>query len=170
MHTISFFEHVSIDKNCISSCVSSMRKLKDIPPLEMVEMFVTIFCCLKDTSNSTQTLLDDFRSCNGYLFVTEFLLKVENQVNVISDEDEKTLTEEALRNMILLIASMVLYGYMILKATGPIDISPYQENDFVIPQPVSKGNGSVRNIAAFQVLQTVFIRVIYIFLEQLTMV
>ncbi|EDV25542.1 uncharacterized protein TRIADDRAFT_23507 [Trichoplax adhaerens] len=146
------------NKNCISVCVNSMRKLKDVPPLEMVEMFVTIFCCLKDTSNATQTLLDDFRTCNGYLFVTEFLLKVESQLNSISDQSEKQLTEEALRNMILLIASMVLYGYMILKASGPLDISPYQEKDFVIPQPTSKGNVSVRNIAAFQVLQTVFIR------------
>jgi WD repeat and FYVE domain-containing protein 3 len=47
----------------------------DLSPLELVEMFVTVFCLLKDSSDVTQTLLDDFRSCQGYNFLTDFLLR-----------------------------------------------------------------------------------------------
>ena len=47
----------------------------ELLPLEMVEMFATVFCLLKDSAEVTQTLLDDFRSCQGYNFLVEFLLK-----------------------------------------------------------------------------------------------
>lgn len=43
--------------------------------LQVVEMFVAVFCFLKDSSEVSQLLLDDFRSCQGYLFLSEFLLK-----------------------------------------------------------------------------------------------
>ena len=49
----------------------------ELAPLEMVEMLVTIFCFLKDSSAASQTLLDDFKSCQGYIFLSEFLLKLE---------------------------------------------------------------------------------------------
>ena len=49
----------------------------DLAPLEIVEMLVTIFCFLKDSSATSQTLLDDFKSCQGYIFLSEFLLKLE---------------------------------------------------------------------------------------------
>ena len=49
----------------------------DLAPLEIVEMLVTIFCFLKDSSTASQTLLDDFKSCQGYIFLSEFLLKLE---------------------------------------------------------------------------------------------
>ncbi|KAH9634486.1 hypothetical protein HF086_005479 [Spodoptera exigua] len=45
----------------------------------VVEMFVAVFCFLKDSSEVSQLLLDDFRSCQGYLFLSEFLLKHERQ-------------------------------------------------------------------------------------------
>lgn len=38
-------------------------------------MFVAVFCFLKDSSDVSQLLLDDFRACQGYLFLSEFLLK-----------------------------------------------------------------------------------------------
>ncbi len=57
-------------------CVDNMKKASpDLSPLELVEMFVTVFCLLKDSSDVTQTLLDDFRSCQGYNFLTDFLLR-----------------------------------------------------------------------------------------------
>ena len=60
-------------------CVENMQRGAggDITPLEIVEMFVTIFCFLKDSSSASQTLLDDFKSCQGYVFLSEFLLKLE---------------------------------------------------------------------------------------------
>ena len=51
------------------------KALSDLTPLELVEMFATIFCLLKDSSDATPTLLDDFRLSQGYTFITDFLLR-----------------------------------------------------------------------------------------------
>jgi len=52
-----------------------MQRVQELLPIELVEMFVTVFCFLKDSSDVSQVLLDDFRAANGYIFLTEFLLK-----------------------------------------------------------------------------------------------
>ena len=62
-------------KGCLSLCLENMNKNSNASPLETVEMFVTVFCFLKDSSQSTETLQEDFRTCQGYIFLTEFLLK-----------------------------------------------------------------------------------------------
>lgn len=51
------------------------KAASDLQPLEMVEMFATVFCLLKDSADVTQSLLDDFRTCQAYNFLSEFLLK-----------------------------------------------------------------------------------------------
>ena len=65
-------------KGCINLCIENMQKSlesPDVKPLEVVEMFVTVFCFLKDSSQNSETLLEDFRTCQGYIFLSEFLLK-----------------------------------------------------------------------------------------------
>jgi hypothetical protein len=52
-----------------------MKRGQDLSPLEIVEMFVAVFCFLKDSSEVSQTLLEDFRTCQGYTFLSDFLLK-----------------------------------------------------------------------------------------------
>lgn len=56
-------------------CVDNMQRLPQLNPLEVVEMFVTVFCFLKDSSQVSQILLDDFKASQGYLFLSDFLLK-----------------------------------------------------------------------------------------------
>lgn len=56
-------------------CIDNMKRVPELAPLELVEMFVTIFCFLKDASEVSSTLLDDFRQAQGYLFLAEFLLR-----------------------------------------------------------------------------------------------
>ena len=56
-------------------CVDNMQRVQELSPIELVEMFVTVFCFLKDSSEVSQILLDDFRSCQGYVFLTDFLLR-----------------------------------------------------------------------------------------------
>ena len=69
-------------KGCISLCVENMQKASaELSPLELVEMFVTVFCLLKDSCDVTQTILDDFRTCQGYNFLTDFLLRYTIQIN-----------------------------------------------------------------------------------------
>lgn len=64
------------DKACIAMCIDNMLRTNDLTPIELVEMFVTVFCFLKDSSDVSQVLLDDFRAANGYIFLSEFLIKL----------------------------------------------------------------------------------------------
>ncbi len=42
------------NKGCIGFCVRNIKLAVDQPPLELVEIFATIFCCLKDSSDFSQ--------------------------------------------------------------------------------------------------------------------
>lgn len=65
----------------------------ELSPLELVEAFVTIFCFLKDSSADTDTLLEDFRTCQGYAFLTEFLLRLEQEQSEGDDAAKKSSSE-----------------------------------------------------------------------------
>ena len=100
--------------------------------MELVEMLVTLFCCLKDSISISTALMDDFRSCHGYLFLTEFLLMLGNMM----DEEPR----EACRNVILCLTNLVMAGHLELtpsQSTG----APYQDHDFQLPKP--SGNGKI---------------------------
>ena len=142
------------NKTCVAMCVENMQRGAggDITPLEIVEMFVTIFCFLKDSSSASQTLLDDFKSCQGYVFLSEFLLKLE--------QDDQPEASEAIRNLVLLVASLTFCGHTELPMTSVHtsgQSSLYQLPDFEMPAPENRGS-TVRNIHAFQVLQSVFLK------------
>ena len=63
------------DKGCVRHCLENMQRVQELSPLELVEMFVTCFCFLKDSSEVSQVLLDDFRAAQGYVYLSEFLLR-----------------------------------------------------------------------------------------------
>ncbi|XP_029841953.2 WD repeat and FYVE domain-containing protein 3 [Ixodes scapularis] len=134
-------------KGCVALCVENVQRVQELSPLEVVEMFVTIFCFLKDSSEVSQLLLDDFRSCQGYVFLSEFLLRLE--------QNSSQEACEALRNLAVLMTSLTTCGYFELKPSQASTGSLFQIPGFTLPQPSGKGT-SVRNIQAFQVLQTVF--------------
>lgn len=74
------------------------------------------------------------------------------------EEDEET--REAMRNLVLLIASLTFCGHNQLKMSTTATSSSatlYQLESFEIPVPEKKGS-TVSNLFAFQVLQTVFIK------------
>jgi len=56
-------------------CIENMRQCSDLSPLEIVDMFVTVSYFLKDSSEVSQILLDDFNTAQGYTFLSDFLLK-----------------------------------------------------------------------------------------------
>lgn len=64
-----------LGKACVALCIDNMQRVPQLTPLEIVEMFVATFCFLKDSSEVSHVLLDDFRTCQGYSFLSEFLLK-----------------------------------------------------------------------------------------------
>ena len=62
---------------CIGLCLENIQKCgEDLTVIEKVEMLVTLFCFLKDSSEVSQMILDDFRSFNGYGYISEFLLRL----------------------------------------------------------------------------------------------
>ncbi|CAL1540511.1 unnamed protein product, partial [Lymnaea stagnalis] len=137
------------EKGCVRHCIENMQRAQDLSPLELVEMFVTVFCFLKDSSEVSQLLLDDFRTCQGYVFLSEFLLKLEQ------DSAEESI--QALRNLVLLVGSLTTCGFSEMKPSYSNTGSLFQMPGFVVPSPSGKGV-SVRNIQAFQVLQSVFLK------------
>ncbi|KAK7508020.1 hypothetical protein BaRGS_00000985, partial [Batillaria attramentaria] len=112
----------------------NMQRAQDLSPLELVEMFVTVFCFLKDSSEVSQTLVDDFRSCQGYIFLSEFLLRLE--------QDEREESVQALRNLVLLVGSLTTCGFTELRPTTSNAGSLFQIPGFVVPQPTGKGVSS----------------------------
>ncbi|ESO89055.1 hypothetical protein LOTGIDRAFT_154132 [Lottia gigantea] len=137
------------EKGCVRHCIENMQRVQELSPLELVEMFVTVFCFLKDSSEVSQTLVDDFKSCQGYVFLSEFLLKLE------SNDGEEAV--QALRNLVLLVGSLTTCGFCEIKPNAGSTGSLFQMPGFCMPQPAGKGV-SVRNIHAFQVLQSVFLK------------
>ncbi|XP_061381193.1 WD repeat and FYVE domain-containing protein 3 isoform X2 [Danaus plexippus] len=138
------------NKGCIGLCIDNMQRIPELTPLEVVEMFVAVFCFLKDSSEVSQLLLDDFRSCQGYLFLSEFLLKLEEE------RVSGTEARAALRNLVLMISSLCSCGFTELRPTRA-NTELFQLQGFVLPQPTTPGQ-AVRNVQAFQVLQSVFMK------------
>ncbi|XP_013136789.1 PREDICTED: WD repeat and FYVE domain-containing protein 3 [Papilio polytes] len=151
------------NKGCVALCIENMQRIPELTPLEVVEMFVAVFCFLKDSSEVSQLLLDDFRTCQGYLFLSEFLLKHEKQdvPDFLTSglEEERVCGSEAraaLRNLVLMISSLCACGFSELRPTRA-NTELFQLQGFVLPQPTTQGQ-AVRNVQAFQVLQSVFIK------------
>ncbi|XP_050561954.1 WD repeat and FYVE domain-containing protein 3 isoform X1 [Spodoptera frugiperda] len=151
------------NKGCVALCIENMQRIPELTPLEVVEMFVAVFCFLKDSSEVSQLLLDDFRSCQGYLFLSEFLLKHERQgvpdyLTSGLEEERVSGTEAraALRNLVLMISSLCACGFSELRPTRA-NTELFQLQGFVLPQPSTPGQ-AVRNVQAFQVLQSVFMK------------
>nr|XP_018916724.1 PREDICTED: WD repeat and FYVE domain-containing protein 3 [Bemisia tabaci] len=134
-------------KGCMALCIENMQRGQDLTPLDIVEMFVTVFCFLKDSSEVSQTLLDDFKVAHGYSFLSDFLFNLEGGSEA----------QEVIRNVVLMIASLAMCGYNELRPSQASAGSLFQILGFTVPQPAGRGT-SVRNIQAFQVLQSVFLK------------
>uniref|UniRef100_A0A8C4ZMQ7 WD repeat and FYVE domain containing 3 n=1 Tax=Gadus morhua TaxID=8049 RepID=A0A8C4ZMQ7_GADMO len=137
------------EKECLSTCVQNMQQSDDLSPLEIVEMFAGLSCFLKDSSHLSQTLLDDFRMCQGYAFLCDLMLRLEQ-----AKEDE---SKDALKDLVNLVTCLTTYGVTELKPAGLTTGAPFLLPGFVLPLPSGKGN-TVRNLQAFSVLQNAFLR------------
>ncbi|XP_024909182.1 WD repeat and FYVE domain-containing protein 3 isoform X1 [Cynoglossus semilaevis] len=137
------------EKECLATCVQNMQQSDDLSPLEIVEMFAGLSCFLKDSSDVSQTLLDDFRMCQGYAFLCDLMLRLEQ-----AKEDE---SKDALKDLINLVTCLTTYGITELKPAGLTTGAPFLLPGFVLPQPSGKEH-TVRNIQAFAVLQNAFLR------------
>lgn len=107
-----------------------MQRIQTKNPLEIVEMLVTLFSILKDSTAISSVLMDDFRSCHGYLFLTDFLLQL--------GEAQQEATKEACRNMALCVSSFTMVGFTALRPPQSIG-APFQDADFRIPEAMENG-------------------------------
>ena len=108
-----------------------MRTIQLVSPLELVEMIVTLVCCLKDSSAISHYLLADFRSCHGYLFLTELLLML--------GEMTGNEAREACRNVVFVVSSLVMIGHVTLRPLFSISGAPFQDPSLEIPEPIGGG-------------------------------
>ncbi|XP_057628653.1 WD repeat and FYVE domain-containing protein 3 isoform X3 [Chionomys nivalis] len=146
------------EKECLSTCVQNMQQSDDLSPLEIVEMFAGLSCFLKDSSGVSQTLLDDFRIWQGYNFLCDLLLRLE--------QAKEAECRDALKDLVNLVTSLTTYGVSELKPAGVTTGAPFLLPGFAVPQPAGKGH-SVRNIQAFAVLQNAFLKAKTNFLAQI---
>uniref|UniRef100_A0A673H5D7 WD repeat and FYVE domain-containing protein 3-like n=1 Tax=Sinocyclocheilus rhinocerous TaxID=307959 RepID=A0A673H5D7_9TELE len=137
------------EKECLSTCIQNMQQSDDLSPLEIVEMFAGLSCFLKDSSDVSQTLLDDFRMCQGYTFLVDLMIRLEQ-----AKEEE---SKDALKDLVNLVTALTTYGVSELKPAGLTTGAPFLLPGFVVPQPSGKGH-TVRNIQAFSVLQNAFLK------------
>ncbi|XP_031426548.1 WD repeat and FYVE domain-containing protein 3 isoform X2 [Clupea harengus] len=137
------------EKECLSTCIQNMQQSDDLSPLEIVEMFAGLSCFLKDSSDVSTTLLDDFRMCQGYNFLCDLMLRLEQ-----AKEEE---SKDALKDLVNLVTSLTTYGMSELKPAGLTTGAPFLLPGFVVPQATGKGQ-TVRNIQAFSVLQNAFLK------------
>ncbi|KAH8413938.1 hypothetical protein KR009_000634 [Drosophila setifemur] len=138
-------------KGCMALCVDNMQRLTFGNPLEIVEMFVTVFCFLKDSSQVSQILMDDFRASQGYVFLSDFLLKFDNS------RSQSPEIQAAIRNLVLMISSLCMCGFYELRPPAAQFNTAFKLQNFQIPKASSRET-CVRNVYAFQVLQNVFLK------------
>ncbi|BFF93489.1 WD repeat and FYVE domain-containing protein 3 [Drosophila madeirensis] len=138
-------------KGCMALCVDNMQRLTFGNPLEIVEMFVTVFCFLKDSSQVSQILMDDFRASQGYVFLSDFLLKFDN------NRSQSLEIQAAIRNLVLMISSLCMCGFYELRPPAAQFNTAFKLQNFQLPQATSRET-CVRNVYAFQVLQNVFLK------------
>ena len=139
------------NKGCIDLCVENIQKLMSqkvaFNTVELVEFFNVLFSFLKNSSEISQVLWDDFKLCQGYGLLTDILLYMERTENVTAE------TREAVENLVSLTSSLTYLGEE--RIGEPISTnSLYQLPDFCLPEPEDKGL-TVRNLNAFQVIRLI---------------
>ena len=119
------------NNGCTKTCVRHISEsVQTVTPLEVVEMLVALFCLLKDSSEISHVILEDFASAGGYKFLYDYLLLLEKK-----DDGE---AREALRNVVLLMQSLTMCGFLDL-APSLTDGGPFQDEEFEVPVPTGNG-------------------------------
>ena len=122
--------HYIHQKGCIGFCIRNLKLAVKQPPLELVEIMVAITCCLKDSADFSQSLIDDFSSNGGYTFLLDYILQLETKGG------EEAL--DAQRNIVLLTSDLVTCGFTMLEPNMS-DPGPFQDPDFIMPIPAQTG-------------------------------
>lgn len=66
------------------------------------------------------------------------------------ENDNSSEAQESIRNLVLMVTSLCMCGYIELKPSQASTGSLFQMQGFILPQPSGRGS-SIRNIQAFHV-------------------
>ncbi|RWS27323.1 PH domain associated with Beige/BEACH domain containing protein-like protein, partial [Leptotrombidium deliense] len=144
------------DKGCMASCIENMSRMNELSTStssasEIVDMLITIINFLMEITNnapnSASVPLDDFKSSLGYHFLVDLVLKLESSI----EENMNTVCR-----VITLVTQFAKVGVSELKPR-PLSVNQlFIMDDFSMPRPTKKQ--SIRNLSAFNVLQTLWLK------------
>ena len=109
-------------------------------PLAVVEMLVTLICVLRDSAEVSSVLLESFKACGGYSFLSNLLVDFYN-----SDDPA---VYEASRNLVILVSSLALTGHEAIAPPKSIE-SPFQLAGFTIPSSTAGSGNNLPLVMAF---------------------
>lgn len=142
-------------KGCISLFVENMQRMLELGTtgttdiIEMLSTLINFFSemvAINGNSSSANLLLEDFKNGFGYNFLIDFCLKLEQ-----SSEDL-----DSLKRLVLLVAQMTKVGTRELKPR-PLSVNHlFIMEEFSMPKTTTKN--SIKNLSAFNVFQTVWMR------------
>ena len=137
------------EKHLIGLYLHNIRH-PDMSPHKTVDVFMTLFNLLRDSSRISGGVLEDFRCAQGYKFISDFILSLEE----MAINESSSL--EAIRDMIFLISSLTYCGFSDLLPEPKPEDDPWQDSGFTIPLPTKIGL-AVRNKTAFSTLTFLFV-------------
>lgn len=149
------FSNFFKDNECIKKTLEAIDDSSALNISEKIEVLMTLFSILKDTSKISQSLLDDF-SLNGYRIISEIIFKLEN-----NSKEQNQHTKESIRKLVYHLEDLVYTGFYELRIKSTANRSDmFQVAGFKMPQPKGKGR-TVQNVTAFQCLLNVFNKVFF---------
>ncbi|XP_076831011.1 WD repeat- and FYVE domain-containing protein 4 isoform X2 [Brachyhypopomus gauderio] len=135
-------------KNVMKLCIQNMLKLNDqVPGPVLAEVAVSVFSFVKDSYPHSSALLEEFENNDGYTVLQLIMTRCE----------EETVEEHfaPVEDLLGLLASFTLFGKAELKVV--LCVTNPQPPGFKFDPPLSKGS-TVKNLKAFQIIQSSFLR------------
>uniref|UniRef100_A0A8C5QK71 WDFY family member 4 n=1 Tax=Leptobrachium leishanense TaxID=445787 RepID=A0A8C5QK71_9ANUR len=133
---------------CIPNFLQTLSlQVKALPPNVLCQVTVILLSFLSHSYTLSSSLLQDFENTQGYPLLLKILLRCEGDA-LVQEGGEKHLDE-----LLKLLASLVICGKSEVKVSG--QISHPQLPGFALGNSAGSG-GTVKNLQAFQVLQSAF--------------
>ncbi|XP_062319191.1 WD repeat- and FYVE domain-containing protein 4 isoform X1 [Osmerus eperlanus] len=135
-------------KNCVRICTQNLQGMCDrVPGHVLAELAVSVFSFVRDSFTLSHALFKEFETNDGYTVLQAIMTRCEEGV---SGEDFQPVQE-----LLGLLASLCLLGKNELKVA--LCVSNPQPPGFKFVPSLTNGL-SVKNLSAFRLLQTSFLR------------
>ncbi|XP_060781914.1 WD repeat- and FYVE domain-containing protein 4 isoform X2 [Neoarius graeffei] len=135
-------------KNCMKICIQNMQKIsKQVHGLVLAEIAVNVFSFAKDSYPNNPALFEEFENNDGYTVLQAIMARCEEETS------EEVFSP--VQDLLDLIASFTLFGKAELKVA--LCVTNPQPPGFKFDPPLTTG-AAVKNLRAFQILQSSFLR------------